>query len=115
MGREMTEHLPILLLAVVLVLLFGWAAWPRRLFVVRIQGGQARVTRGKVTPSFLQEIRDACRRHGIQSGRVHGTVQDSRIVLGFSGGLSPEFRQQLRNLWQIHGWPPPSSGRKPRP
>jgi len=100
------------LLTIALGALVMWALWsvarPRPAFVVRITSGVPRVTSGTVTPAFLAEIAEVCRRHEIQRGTVNGVVRDRRISLAFSGSITPASRQQLRNLWSLSGW---SAGR----
>jgi Protein of unknown function (DUF3634) len=97
-----------LLLTVALTALILWAlfsvARPRPAFVVRLESGVPRVARGTVTPAFVAEVAEVCRRHGVQNGTVIGIVNDRRIALAFSGDITPNCRQQLRNLWSISGW-----------
>jgi hypothetical protein len=91
-----------------LVLLVIWGLWtacrPRPLFVVRIEQGRPRVSRGKVTQAFLEEVRLACERHQVKGGTVTGVAQAQRIALGFSGGVPEPCRQQLRNIWNLSRW-----------
>jgi hypothetical protein len=95
-----------------LAALIVWALWralqPRAAFVVRIEAGKTRLKSGAVTPSFLREIDDACRRNQVTDGLVRGTVRNGRIVLGFSAGIPSPCQQQLRNLWSFSGWSPKS-------
>src|SRR5262245_2668419 len=91
---------------VALVIGLVWLAFrPRYVFVVRIQAGEARVSRGKITPAFVQHISEACARNGVARGWVGGVQRGRRIVLSFSRGIPEPCRQQLRNLWALHGWP----------
>jgi hypothetical protein len=75
---------------------------PRYQFVVRIRDGQARVTRGKVTEAFLEDIRDACRDVQLRAGWVGGIRRGKRIVLAFNRRMPLPLRQRLRNAWMIH-------------
>ena len=98
-----------LVLTIALAALVLWAlrsvSRPPAAFVVRIVKGSPRVARGTVTPAFVQEIGEVCRRHGVRDGAVHGVVQqEGRIALAFSGNMSAACRQQLRNLWSLSGW-----------
>jgi Protein of unknown function (DUF3634) len=101
-----------LVLTIALAAAVLWALWsvsrPRPAFVVRIVRGLPQVARGTVTPAFVQEVAEVCRRHGVRDGTVRGMVQDRRIALAFSGNMPAPCRQQLRNLWNISGW---SSGK----
>jgi Protein of unknown function (DUF3634) len=98
---ELILELGLVILGAVVI----YAAWrPRCAFVVRITDGAPRVAKGTVTKAFVQEIGETCKRHSVQNGVVRGVVQGRRIALGFSRGLPPPCRQQLRNLWAISGW-----------
>ncbi len=97
--------------------LVGWglyAAWqPRAEFVIRIEDGRPRATRGKVARGFLQEVGDACERHDVRRGTIAGIAQGRQIQLRFSGPIPPGCRQQLRNIWNITRWPAgPSTSRR---
>jgi hypothetical protein len=91
-----------------LLALVGWGIWsalkPRPIFVVRIEGGVPRVVRGKVTRSFVVQVRDACNRHGVDRGSVRGLATGRTITLTFTKNIPPAFRQQLRNEWALSGW-----------
>jgi hypothetical protein len=82
---------------------FAWAAWsllqPRYLFEIRIRGGQARVSKGKVTQAFLGRVAEACRDSGVDRGWLGGVQQGRRTVLRFSRHFSPGLQQRLRNEW----------------
>jgi hypothetical protein len=75
---------------------------PRYLFVVQIRGDELRVTKGKVTAAFLQEIAAVCKDHQLRSGWVGGVPRGRNIALAFSRGMPPACQQQLRNLWLLH-------------
>jgi hypothetical protein len=85
-----------------------WAIYsvarPRPAFVIKIESGTPRVSRGTVTQAFVGEVAEVCRRHGVQHGTVTGIVNDRRIALAFSGDISRAAGQQLRNLWSLSGW-----------
>jgi Protein of unknown function (DUF3634) len=97
-----------LLLTGALTALIAWALYsvarPRPAFVIQIESSVPRVAKGTVTPAFVAEVAEVCRRHGIQTGTVTGIVKDRRIALAFSGDISATCGQQLRNLWSLSGW-----------
>jgi hypothetical protein len=106
----------ILFFELALAALVAWGLWtacrPRSSFVVRITNGVPRVTQGKVTPGFLQEIGEVCGRHEVIRGELRGVpAAGRRIALWFSRDVPEPCRQQLRNLWNLSGW---STG-PPRP
>ncbi|MFO0887869.1 MAG: DUF3634 family protein [Isosphaeraceae bacterium] len=100
------------LIGVTLLGVVGFAIWracaPRAAFVIRLRSGEPHVVRGRVTTSFLAEVRDLCRHHGVARGSIRGLPRDGRIALDLRGPFPPAFRQQLRNVWAITGW---SAGR----
>jgi hypothetical protein len=77
---------------------------PRPAFVVRVKSGVPRVTRGTVTPAFVAEVAEVCRRHGVQDATITGVVNQRQIALAFSRGVTPNCAQQLRNIWSVSGW-----------
>jgi hypothetical protein len=81
-----------------------FAMQPRCAFVVRIAQGHPKAVRGKVTPAFLDQVRETCERHGVQNGTVRGLIRGKRICLSFSRSLPPPGQQQLRNWWANWGW-----------
>jgi hypothetical protein len=107
------------LIVLVIVILLGCglyaASRPRPLFAVRIEEGKPLAVRGTITRGFLQDVADTCARHDVRRGEVSGVADGRRIHLRFSGPIPPACRQQLRNLWNISGWPagPPTSRRLP--
>ena len=76
----------ILLLTLTALVLWGlWSvARPRAVFVVQIVQGEARVSRGTVTPAFVQEVREVCVHNKVEDGEVRGVARDDRIALEFS-------------------------------
>jgi hypothetical protein len=106
-----------ILVNLLVVALVAWMVWvmlqPRCAFVVKVKDGQARTTRGVVTPAFLEQVREVCTRHGVQRGMVRGIIRGHRISLGFDRGIPPGGQQQLRNWWALSGWtarPPERKG-----
>lgn len=106
---------PWLLLPIALLVGGGlyWACRPRSVFVVRIGGGVPRAARGQVTRGFLQDIAEACARHGVRRGSIRGVAEGRRINLVFSPGIPAPCRQQIRNLWGVSGWSAAVPGRRP--
>ena len=91
---------------VFLSLLVGalWLALqPRYVWVVKVRGGVARLSQGKVTAAFVQQVEEAFRRNDVRDGWVGGVRQRGRVSLHFSRNLSPACRQQLRNEWALSG------------
>jgi hypothetical protein len=80
-----------------------YALQPRYHFLLRIDAGRVRLTRGKVTDAFLADVGEVCRDLGVTAGWVGGVRRGRRVVLAFSWRLTPAFRQRLRNLWTLHG------------
>lgn len=96
-----------LLVKVVVVGLLLAGFWvllqPRYAFVVSVEGGVPRVSRGKVMPAFLEEVGHACAELGVSHGWVAGVQRGRRVALTFSRHFAPAARQRLRNLWTLHG------------
>jgi hypothetical protein len=91
---------------VVVALVIGalwWGFQPRYAFVVRIETGLLRVTRGKVTTAFLEALGRACSEVGVSDGWVGGVHRGQRVTLAFSRGIPVACQQRLRNLWILHG------------
>jgi hypothetical protein len=102
----------------VVLLLGGTVAWglwragqPRVVLVVRIGNGEPRAVAGAVTLAFLQQVREMATCHGVNSGRIRGRADGTRIRLEFSRQIPDAGRQQLRNWWSESGW---SAGRQRR-
>ena len=95
-------------LLVGVALLIGWGLYsvcrPKPIFIVRIIEGVPRIARGQVTRGFLQDIADACARHQIRNGEIHGVAAGRRINLMFSREIPKSCQQQVRNLWGLTGW-----------
>ena len=85
----------------------AWVAWhflqARFVFQIRIDAGQPRVRRGRVTPAFLGRVAAACKDAGISRGWVGGVPHGRHIVLRFSRNFPPGLRQRLRNEWHTVG------------
>ncbi len=82
---------------------FWYSLRPKYVFTLRIENGNVASTVGTVTRSFVRDAEEVCRREGIPAGAIHGLLRGRAIVLSFSGPIPGECRQQLRNLWQVHG------------
>ena len=91
------------LIIVALVVAGAWFAFqPRYHFVVRVEGETARTESGKVTATFLREVSEICREHGVRRGVVYGQLRRRQIVLSFSRGIPASCQQRLRNFWAYH-------------
>jgi hypothetical protein len=90
-----------------LIGLVAGVAWlvlrPRYLFVVRIEGGVPHIAKGMVTADFLRQVQMVCAEAGVTRAWVSGLRRGRRVRLAFSRGMPPSCRQQLRNLWPLHG------------
>jgi hypothetical protein len=84
--------------------LFWLAVQHRYVFVVRLEGGAARLARGKATPAFLRQVAQSCGEFGVTHGWVGGVRRGRRTALAFSASIPPACRQRLRNLWALEGW-----------
>jgi hypothetical protein len=92
------------LLVLGLVAVAIWLAWRGQyVFVVRIERGVPRLSRGRVTPAFLQRLGEVCAEAGIERGWVGGARRGKQIALHFSRSIPPGIRQRLRNQWPLHG------------
>jgi Protein of unknown function (DUF3634) len=94
--------LPVLILGLVAAA-FWYALRPRSVFTLRIENGSVAAMAGTVTRSFVHDVEEVCRRASVPAGEIRGLARGRAIVLAFSGPIPGECRQQLRNLWQMHG------------
>lgn len=83
--------------------IFWWVLQPRYLFVVTIENGIPRVTRGKVTVAFLQQLGQACAEMGLSHGWIGGVYRGRYITLVFSRSIPSHLQQRFRNLWSLRG------------
>ena len=95
------EILPRLVVVAFAAIVLWYALRPRYVFVIRIQGGVARNTHGRVALSFVTEVEDVCREHEIRSGWVAGVQRGKRVTLAFSWSIPAATRQRLRNVWNL--------------
>jgi hypothetical protein len=79
-----------------------YAAQPRNVFTLRIANGSVAAA-GTVTRSFIHDVEEVCRSASVASGEIRGQMRGRAIALAFSGPIPADCRQQLRNLWQVHG------------
>ena len=94
--------LQFVVLAVALVVVFGIlhvALAQRYHFMVMIDRGKPRVTKGRVHAVFLDNIRAVCEEDGIASGWIGGVRQGKSIALRFSSNIPHGCQQRLRNIW----------------
>lgn len=77
-------------------------ARPHYAFLVRIDDGKTRVTAGKVTTAFLDQVQQTCSELGVAHGWIGGHRRGRHTRLAFSRGIPPQVQQRLRNLWCMH-------------
>jgi hypothetical protein len=78
-----------------------WLVQPRYVFLVRVRHGVPRLTRGKLTGVFLQELGQACAESTVRRGWIAGVHRGWRVRLEFSRSIPAPCRQRLRNLWVL--------------
>src|SRR5262245_50087122 len=95
--------------AVALFVIWGlWrAAQGTALFKVSIRQGKATADHGTVTKAFLDHLDRVLAAEAIQSGSITGRAAGKLVRLSFSRQIPESVRQQIRNWWAAHGWPPP--------
>jgi hypothetical protein len=97
------EVVAILLIAIAVTVGAWFASQGRYEFVVKIESGVPRATRGKVAANFLQTLAEACQRNNINHGWIGGVRKGKRIALVFSAAIPKNCQQQIRNEW-VMGW-----------
>jgi hypothetical protein len=86
----------------VLALVVGgvWVALsPKFVFRIQVVKGTVRVTKGKLTPDFQQQVGEILDQWRISRGWIGGVQRGRRVTLVFSHSVPSGCRQQLRNLW----------------
>jgi hypothetical protein len=84
-----------------LIVLAIWAATRHNeVFRVTIRSGRATVTKGKVPPSFLGDLRDIVRH--VDDGVVRAVKQDGQAKLVVSGSIDDNTAQRLRNAFAVN-------------
>ena len=94
--------LQMLAVAVALAVAFALlhAAFKQRFqFMITLDGGQPRVTKGKVHADLLANIRAVCGEYKIAAGWIGGVRQGKQVALRFSRNIPPACQQRLRNIW----------------
>lgn len=77
-----------------------WAATRQNeIFRVTIAGGRVTLTRGRVPPSFLGDVRDIARH--VRDGRVGAVKQGGEVRLVFSSSIDERTAQRLRNAFAL--------------
>jgi hypothetical protein len=88
------------LLVVAVVAGGAWVALaPKLVFRIRVVKGTLRITQGKLTPDFQQQVREVLQQWSISRGWIGGVQRGRRVTLVFSHNVPSGCRQQLRNLW----------------
>ena len=84
------------------VLIGLWLALrPRYVFTLVIEGARLTSVRGTFPSAFVQEVEGLCEGAGLARGKIYGIARGRHIQLSFSDTIPGEFRQKLRNLWQL--------------
>lgn len=83
-------------------------AWLGRLidppvFVVEIEEGAARASKGSPAPGFLGDCSDVAKTFEIHSGRIYTHRNGGALQLRFSPEIPEESRQRFRNVLGFHG------------
>jgi hypothetical protein len=92
-----------LLLVALVVAVLWFILQPRYTFLVRIDPNGARIARGKVSTTFVQQVQQACADVGVVHGWVGGVRGRQRVSLAFSRSIPAGCRQRIRNAWVTHG------------
>jgi hypothetical protein len=89
----------------------SWAIWrasqPPTIFRVRLSNGTPTAITGTVTAGFLARVREVAADAAITHSEIRGIAHKHQIRLQFSREFPETARQQIRNWWQLHGWPAP--------
>jgi hypothetical protein len=81
---------------------FFSATFDSSVFVVRLANGQVQLTKGRVPPRFLAELREFVGSEKLVSGVIRGQRQETYVRLVFSREIPPEIHQKLRNIWHAY-------------
>ena len=71
------------------------------LFVIRVEGGRARVVRGRVPSRLLADIGDVVRRANVKSANIR-VLSERGDALVEAPDISSGTQQQLRNVVGLH-------------
>jgi hypothetical protein len=66
--------------------------------VLEVRGGAVRVARGALAPGILSDIEDVMARPRVDAATLRIVRNEGLARLDVSGNVSPEQRQQLRNV-----------------
>jgi hypothetical protein len=99
-------------------LLLMWGLWravqPKPAFRIRVEDGKSHVVMGKVTPAFLERVREVAATNGLSQVVVSGYAHGPLIRLRFSPEINEAGRQQLLNWWASFGWAAPRQDQRDR-
>lgn len=95
----MSTLLPLLILFGLIAALLWWSRRQTEIFRVEITRGRAQVVRGRVPPSYLNDVRAIVR--GLEEGRIRAVREggEARIV---TTGIDEARAQRLRNAFSVH-------------
>ena len=98
---------PAILIIILILTVTTWIVlWVSRRFAyafdIKIRDGRAALQSGQPPrSSFLVDVQEIAQRNGIRRGNVRGVRSGRAIRLTFSGPISVEARQQMRNAWSV--------------
>ena len=73
--------------------LFAWVIWTllqaRYTFLIRIERGQPRLRKGKVTATFLSTVKEICRENNVARGWIGGFRTAAGSYCGFRATSHP--------------------------
>ena len=77
--------------------------WQTELFVLRVEKGKARVVRGRVPPTLLQDLLDVVKLGPAENARMSIVLRSGRAAVEARGDWSEGQIQKLRNVVGL--WP----------
>lgn len=77
-------------------------AFDDSLFVIRLDDGQPKILKGRVSGAFLSDLADLAAESDLCDGSVRGKTADGYIRLVISKEISANLQQRIRNIWQFH-------------
>jgi hypothetical protein len=101
-GPSDSDWLLRLLIVAAMALLLWWGLRPRYAFVIRVRNGRTRLSRGKATQRFMEEVGEICQQHDVTRGTIRGFLVRRRLLLAFSWNIPRPCRQRIRNIWLLH-------------
>lgn len=93
---------PILILAftALVVAVAAWTGRPRRVFVLRVTAGRARLESGTAPEAFVADVEAICHLWKVGEGEVRGYRQGTRVTRIRVRGEIASCAQAVRNAWR---------------